>query len=211
MESPLAVESFTLLKAPTNVPQREQEDEVGEKEEEQNLEKKDQEVAAWLATYRLGHVRGALRHLGVESLEDLALHVKNEDTGQLALRSTIEVRRFCWAPQNLRTPMSALRSSTEQGGANAVFKAAKEAISPDKGKLDLDCRAEAIETNNNARSDHGGGEAAHRQLLKEQTNKTIILKGKLDLDFRTEVIETNNNARSDHGGGEAAHRQLLKE
>jgi len=48
-----------------------------------------------------------------------------------------------------------------------VFKAAKNATTPDKGKLDLNFRTEVIETNNNARSDHGGGEAAHRQLLKE--------------------------------------------
>jgi len=50
-------------------------------------------------------------------------------------------------------------------------------LPPEKGKLDLDFRTEVIETNNNARSDHGGGEAAHMQLPKEQTDKTISLKG----------------------------------
>ena len=54
--------------------------------------------------------------------------------------------------------------------------AVKDATPPDKGKLDLDFRTEMIETNNNARSDHEGGEAAHRKLLKEQTDKTISLK-----------------------------------
>jgi len=58
-----------------------------------------------------------------------------------------------------------------------VYKAAKDATLSDKGKPDFDFRTEVIETNNNARSDHGGGEAAHRQLLKEQTNKAISLKG----------------------------------
>jgi len=58
-----------------------------------------------------------------------------------------------------------------------VFKAAKNATPSDKGKLDLDFRTEVIGTNKNARSNHGGGEAAHRQLLKEQTNKVISLKG----------------------------------
>ena len=58
-----------------------------------------------------------------------------------------------------------------------VFKAAKDATPPDKGKLDLDFRTEVIGTNKNARSNHGGGEAAHRPPLKEQTNKTISLNG----------------------------------
>ena len=56
-----------------------------------------------------------------------------------------------------------------------MFKSAEEAIAPDKEKIDLDFRAEGTETNNNARSGHGGGEAAHRQLLEEQTNKTNSL------------------------------------
>ena len=134
-------------------------------------------MAVWLAIYRFGHVRESLHHLGVGSLEDLALGVKDEVAGQLAFRSTFEARRFRRVLRDLRTSMSALRSSTEQGGDNAVFKAAKEAIPPDKGKLDLDFKTEVIEANNNARSDHRGGEAAHRQLLKEKTNKAISLIG----------------------------------
>jgi hypothetical protein len=145
---------------------------VEEEEEEQEDEKKEHEVAGWLVTPRLGHVWGALRHRGVKSLKDLALDVKDEDAGQLALRSTTEVRRFHRAIRDLRTPMSALRISTEQGGDNKVFKAAEDTIPPDKAKLHLDSRTEVTETNINARSDHGGGEAAHMQLLKEQANKT---------------------------------------
>ena len=67
---------------------------MGKEEKEQKLEKKDQEVTVWLATCRLGHVREALHYLGVELLENLAFYVKDEDAGQLALRSTVEVRRF---------------------------------------------------------------------------------------------------------------------
>ena len=76
--------------------------------EEQKVEKKDQEVTVWLATYRLGHVREALHHLGVESLKALALDVKDEDTGQLAFISPIVVHRFRRALRNFRTSMSAL-------------------------------------------------------------------------------------------------------
>jgi len=53
-----------------------------------------------------------------------------------------------------------------------VFKAAKDATPPDRENLELDFMSEVIENNNDARSDHGGGEAAHRQPLKERANKT---------------------------------------
>jgi hypothetical protein len=43
-------------------------------------------------------------------------------------------------------------------------------------RVDLDFRTEVIETNNNAHSDHKNGEAAHRELLKEQTKKAISTK-----------------------------------
>jgi len=145
--------------------------------------------------------------MGVESLEDLATDAEDEDVTQLlcnyrALTSTIEVRRFRRALQDLRI-------STEQGGGAVgptptpalplkphldsqisilrfpgspmdtptpspsylqVFKPTKEAISLDKGNLQLDFMREVTENNNNARSDHGGGEAAHRQTPNERAN-----------------------------------------
>ena len=67
---------------------------MGEEEEKQRFEKKDEDIAAWLATHRFGHVREAWYHLGVGSLEGLAIYVKDEDARQLALRSAIEVRWF---------------------------------------------------------------------------------------------------------------------
>jgi len=92
---PLAAESFVLFISQNIATQQEQGDEVEEeKKKEQKVKMKEQEVAAWLATCRLGHVWETLHHFGVESLEDLALDVKDEDAGQLALRSTIKVRRF---------------------------------------------------------------------------------------------------------------------
>jgi len=53
-----------------------------------------------------------------------------------------------------------------------MFKAAKDATPPDRGNLELDFTSEVIERNIGAYSDHGGGEAAHRQPLKERANKT---------------------------------------
>ena len=53
-----------------------------------------------------------------------------------------------------------------------VSKAAEDATPPGRENLELDFMSEVIENNNDARSDHGGGEAAHRQPLKERANKT---------------------------------------
>jgi hypothetical protein len=196
---PPTVKPFASSMGSTGAPQQEH---VEEGEEEQK-------VMAWLTANRLGHAREPLRELGVESLEDLALHVEDEDAGQLALRSTIEVCRFRRALQDLRisteqgggavgptptpalplkphlgSPTSILRFpgspmdlATPSPSFSQVFKPTKKATPPDKGNPDLNFRTEVIETNNNARSDHGGGEAAHRQLPKEQTNKTISLEG----------------------------------
>jgi len=103
---PPAVGPFALPTGSTGAPQQEQ----GDEGEEQ------QKVKAWLASYRLSHVWDSLRGVGVKTLEDLALDAEDEDIGQLALRSTFEARRFRRAPQDLRTSMSTLRTSTEQGG-----------------------------------------------------------------------------------------------
>jgi len=81
---PPAAEPFASSTGSTGAPQQEQEDE----------EEEEQKVKAWLASYRLSHARKPLLEMGVETLEDLALDVKDEDAGQLALRSTIKVRRF---------------------------------------------------------------------------------------------------------------------
>ena len=142
--------------------------------------------------------------MGVESLEDLAFYVKDEDAGQLALRSTLEVHRFRRALQDLRisteqgggavgpTPTPALPLKPHLGSPTSILrfpgspmdlptpspsfsqvsKPTKGATPPDKGDLQLDFMSEVIENNNDARSDHGGGEAAHRQPLKERANKT---------------------------------------
>ena len=42
-----------------------------------------QKLKAWLTSYRLGHVRDSLREMEIESLNDLALDVEDEDAGQL--------------------------------------------------------------------------------------------------------------------------------
>ena len=49
-----------------------------------------------------------------------------------------------------------MTTTSEQYQTPKVFKAAKKAIPTDKEKLSLDFESEAIETNNDARSDHGG-------------------------------------------------------
>jgi hypothetical protein len=85
-------------------------------EETKEDEKKEQEVEAWLATYRLSQAHGALRKMGIESLEDLAFDAEDEDVGQLALRSSFRVCRFHLALRDLRASMPALRISTKQGG-----------------------------------------------------------------------------------------------
>jgi len=46
-----------------------------------------------------------------------------------------------------------------------VLKAAGEDIPLDKGKLHLDFKTEVIDNNKDARSDYGGGQAAHMQPL----------------------------------------------
>ena len=54
-----------------------------------------------------------------------------------------------------------------------MFKAAKDATPPDRENLELDFMSEVIESNIDARSDHGGGEVVHKQPLKERANKTL--------------------------------------
>eukprot|EP00613_Pedinella_sp_CCMP2098_P061328 CAMPEP_0171986926 /NCGR_PEP_ID=MMETSP0993-20121228/275124_1 /TAXON_ID=483369 /ORGANISM="non described non described, Strain CCMP2098" /LENGTH=95 /DNA_ID=CAMNT_0012639851 /DNA_START=1098 /DNA_END=1382 /DNA_ORIENTATION=+ len=62
------------------------------------------------------------------------------------------------------------KSTETEPSAPAVFKLTKEATPPDTGNLQLDFMSEVTKNNNDARSDHGGGEAAHRQTPNERAN-----------------------------------------
>jgi hypothetical protein len=194
---PPTVKPFALSMESTGAPQQEH---VEEGEELQKLK-------AWLTNHRLGHVSDSLREMGVDSLEDLATDAEDDDVAQLlynyrALRSTIEVRRFRRALQDLRisteqgggavgpTPTPALPLKPHLGSPTSilrfpgspmdlptpspsfsqVFKPTKEATPLDKKDVQLDFMSEVIENNKNARSDHEGGEAAHRQTPNERAN-----------------------------------------
>ena len=70
----------------------------------------------------------------------------------------------------LRFPGSPMDPPTPSPSFSQAFKPIKEATPPDKGNIQLDFMSEVTENNNNARSDHGCREAAHRQTTNDRAN-----------------------------------------
>jgi len=96
---------------------------------------------------------------------------EEEDDSQAATISPLAAESFTLSMGRAYAPQQEQRDEVEEEEEEQKFKAAEEAIPPDKGKLDLDFRTEVIETTNNARSDHGGGRAAHRNFWKSKPTR----------------------------------------
>ena len=141
--------------------------------------------------------------MGVDLLEDLATDAEDEDAAQLlynyrALRSTIEVRRFRRALQDLRI-------STEQGGG-AVGPTPTPAL-PLKPHLGSPTSILSLP---GSPMDPPTPSPSFLQVLKLTKEATPLDKGDLQLDSLSEVTENNNNARIDHGDEKLSHPQVFK-